>query len=480
MLCSIMKKINLHYIIFISVLVLSYIAMPHSVLAQSKAKKYVGSSQFFDIAGDWVNNGDTATRRITRMNVSATIVNTYRIKPYFKLGKKDLPAPSTPIQVSEVELCYTGVIADAKCFIIPTVSNNKQYLKVYSVIIDPAGRWTGMGIDLLERKTADSNPLDKNKGKEEGSNNSSEKTNLLTLTNAPKSDKPDTLINGGNNAALFADAENSAKLAKTNANNTPTYQFSPKDLLGHWKNEWQYEQIITRLQVVDIEGRKHFKVYRLINDRERLLGTFPIIQTDKNDHSQIIQFKEGEVLSTFRFRPIIADNELKGIDLIIEEFYAEGSPKGIFRQFFVPNPLGAKISAAEELIKQIDGEWENVDAFSPTPRIDIRDGEIEVWGKSDKSTTILGKKTLSYSEGNNDFVGTTLPGAAFRRKVEIDAGLAINDYLKKDTPHILIMTSYIEDVEGVRPNRTMTEVFRKKGAKIPAEAFGINEKKTNK
>ena len=56
--------------------------MPHSVLAQSKTKKYVGSSQFFDIAGDWVNNGDTATRRITRMNVSATIVNTYRIYPH--------------------------------------------------------------------------------------------------------------------------------------------------------------------------------------------------------------------------------------------------------------------------------------------------------------------------------------------------------------------------------------------------------------
>lgn len=415
--------------------------------AQSKIKKYVGSSQFFDISGEWVNKGDSATQRITRMNISSTIVNTYRIKPYFKLGKKELPAPSAPIQVSEVELCYTGLIADAKCYIIPTINDGVQRLKVYSIIIDPAGRWTGMGTDILERKAEDA---------------AEKKTTPIA----------DTIIADGDTTAP----------KNTAAKKPESYLFNHKDLLGHWKNEWQYEQIIPRLQIVDIGGRLHVKVYRVANERERAVGVFPVIESDKKDFAQVIEFQEGEVKSKMRFRPIILDQALKGIDLTIEEIYTEGAPKGVFRQFFVVNPIGPKIAAAEELIKQLEGEWENIDAFSPTSRLIVRGGEAEVWAKSKESVTgemILGRKALTYIEGEGDNVGTTLPGAAFRRKLEIDIALSVNDYLKKVEPSVLVMTSNIEDVEGVRPTRTMTEVFRRKGVKIPPEAFGISTNKKN-
>lgn len=179
-----------------------------------------------------------------------------------------------------------------------------------------------------------------------------------------------------------------------------------------------------------------------------------------------------------RLRPIILDNKIKGIDVTIEQFFIEGSPKGIFRQFFAVNPNGAKIAAAEELIKQLEGEWENVDVYSPTSRLVVRDGEAEVWAKSKESITgemILGRRPLAYIEGENNNVGTTLPGAAFRRKLEIDINLAINSAIKKTEPDILVLTSHTEDIEGVRPNRTMTEVFRRKGVKILPAAFGIQE-----
>jgi hypothetical protein len=418
----------------ISLVLLGCLCLAHYLptQAQSKIKKYVGSSQFFDIAGEWVNKSDTASQRITRMNISPTIVNTYRIKPYFKLGKKELPAPSTPIQVSEVELCYTGLIADAKCFIIPTISDGVQRLKVYSVIIDPAGRWTGLGIDQLERKPE----------------------SVLPLHNSPPQ----------------ASAADTAT--------TKPYIFNTKDLLGHWQNEWQYEQVIPRLQIVEIGGRLNVKIYRIINDRERALGVYPVIKHDKTDHAQVVEYLDGEIKNTMRLRPIILDNKIKGIDVTIEQFFIEGSPKGIFRQFFAVNPNGAKIAAAEELIKQLEGEWENVDVYSPTSRLVVRDGEAEVWAKSKESITgemILGRRPLAYIEGENNNVGTTLPGAAFRRKLEIDINLAINSAIKKTEPDILVLTSHTEDIEGVRPNRTMTEVFRRKGVKILPAAFGIQE-----
>lgn len=468
---------NNKYLLFICTLIVFSLFnhLNSTLFAQTKTKKYIGSSQFFDIAGEWINKGDTTTKRITQMAISTTIVNTYRIRPYFKVGKKELPIPSTPIQVSEVELCYTGLIADAKCFIVPTIIDNIQYLKVYSVIIDAAGRWTGMGIDILERKEDSKSSL-KTSPKDNG------QTSTIDLKKATDTPKIDSLGITNNNTLIpnnLLVAENNAETPKIKKTESPipTYTYNPKDLVGHWKNEWQYEQIITRLQVVNIEGRNHFKVYRLVNDRERLVGTMPVIGTDKKDHAQITEFQEGELKSTYRFRPIILDNQLKGIDLTIEEFYTEGAPKGIFRQFFVLNPVGDKLSAAEELIKQLEGEWENIDAFSPTARLIIHDGESEVWAKSDQTTTVLGKKPLGYVEGQNSIVGTTILGSAFRRKIEIDTDLQINTYLKKTEPQVMVITSHIEDIEGIRPTRIMTEVFRRKGIKIPPEAFGINPKK---
>lgn len=40
--------------------------------------RYIGSSQFFDISGEWVNENVTS-KRISKMEITKTIVNTYRL-----------------------------------------------------------------------------------------------------------------------------------------------------------------------------------------------------------------------------------------------------------------------------------------------------------------------------------------------------------------------------------------------------------------
>ncbi len=399
---------------------------------------YVGSTQFFDISGEWVNTGDSLNRRISRLEITETIVKTYRIKPYFSLGKKELPGASTPIQVSEKDLCYTGTIADAKCFLIPMRIGNDEKIKVYSIIIDPAGRWTGMATDVLERKHKRVPP---------------------PVAPAARS------VTG-------SDSSFTEKVIKVDRD---TYAL--KDFLGFWTNEWQYEQIFPRLQFIETNGKVQVKIYKLINDRVKLLDAYSFKREDKADQSQVVEWEEGELKYILHIRPIILGGQMRGIDMLCEEHYVAGAPKGLFRQFFVKDPMGGQLAAAENLIAELEGEWVNADVFAPTSRVVIQDGEIEVWGKCDSGNNIcsLGKKALSFLGSDTELViGAYLPSAVFQRKIEIDTDLDINN--KKIAPTLVVfaMTSQIEDIDGVKTPELRTEIFRRKSIRIPNNLLSIN------
>lgn len=420
-------------------------------------KKYIGTSQFFDLVGEWVNNGDTSKMRISRINVTATIVNTYRIKPYFKLGKKDIPVPSTPIQISEKELCYIGMLAEAKCMIIPMIVNNQEKLKVYSVIVDPAGRWTGLAIDMMERKK-----------------NSPSSQNASSLNIPPKKSIDSLSIKD-------TTAHKESSIHKTTTP-PPPYVFSPKDMHGYWENEWEFEQAVTRANLFEQGGRLMVRFNKIIgDDKERSMGPYPIALVNPNDYSQVIEYQDGPIEVKMRFRPIILDRTVQGIDLIIEEYYTGQVPKSIYRQFLRRDSKGDKLFAAEELAKKMEGEWINLDPYSPTNRVVIYDGEAEIWVKGEKKEELVGKKQLTYVQDmeGNDLIGAVIIGSASERAVEIDVNLSVNKVLKKDTPSLFAMTSTISDKDGMKGTKIQTEIFRRKGNYIPSDMFLLknNEKK---
>ena len=375
---------------------------------------YIGSSQFFDISGEWINESQSE-KRISRLKITRTIVNTYRMQPYFALGKKELPSQTVPLEISEAELAYIARVAEAKCMVLPMETDGKQKLKVYSIIITPDGIWTGLAIDELVRKSV----------------------------NPPK-----------NNAKFNAAVE----------------------MGDYWLNEWKDGQVITRFRLYAQNNRlTKAKIYRREEDRERLIGEFPVTRI-ADDHTQIVEVLEGDVISTFYFRPIRINYQTEGIDLIVEEMYTDNAPKSVYRQFYRRDRHAARKEAAEEMIKKISGEWVNVVPTSPTSRIVIYDGEAEFWVNCDNNDTgecRLGKKEIKAM--GSDMVGVVLPSMASVRTVEIDVNLQVNDYFKGQDPNVMAITTNIEDIEGIKMPIVRTEIFKRKDVEIPPSAFDFQE-----
>ncbi|MGB1204003.1 MAG: hypothetical protein ACPG5B_00065 [Chitinophagales bacterium] len=405
MLKSMLTAKNFNYILLLFTLFL----IQNKAFCQGQTY-YIGSSQFFDISGEWINESE-GEKRISRLNITKTIVNTYRMKPYFSLGKKELPSAIVPLEISEAEMAYIARVAEAKCMVLPMETDGKQKLKVYSIIITPDGIWTGLAIDELVRKTA----------------------------NPPK-----------NNAKFNAATE----------------------MGDYWLNEWKDGQVITRFRLFAQNNRlTKAKIYRREDDRERLVGEFPVKRTT-DDHTQIVEVLEGDVLSTFYFRPIRLNYQTQGIDLVVEEMYTDNAPKNIYRQFYKRDRHAARKEAAEEMIKKIGGEWVNVIPSSPTSRIVIYDGEAEFWVNCDNNEMgecRLGKKEIKAM--GNDMVGVVLPSMASIRTVEIDVNLQVNDYFKGQDPNVMAITTNIEDIEGIKMPIVRTEIFKRKDVVVPPKAF---------
>lgn len=388
--------------------------------------RYIGSSQFFDISGVWVNENDQ-TRRIAKMEISKTIVNTYRLQPFFALGDKELPIQEVPLDISERELLYVTNILEAKCMVLPITVDNQQKLKVYSIIVNPAGLWTGMATDVMVRRS----------------------------DVAPKSTR----------------TNDSMSLVKKDG-------FSAlNEMKGYWINEWENNVIIPRFQLID-DGKKltKLKLYRMINGKAKNIGEYNFAGQDSTDYTQVVEWWEGELKNIMRLRPLRFDGNTVGIDMVMEEIYREGAPKNIFRQFFVKDPNAEKKEAAELVIKSLEGEWINLNPKSPTTRVYINsEGEAEIWGRCDSSPDgqcQISKKELAPM--NDNMVGFTAESMSFYRTVEIDIDLDINHYFKNASPQIFTLSTEIEDIEGIKMPIMRTEVFKRKGAIIPPEAIGLN------
>lgn len=426
--------------------------------------QYVGSSQFFNLTGEWINT-DANAQRINRIEILPTLVNTYRIRPYYALGKKELPGKLSKLEVSEKELAYVATLAQARCLIMPMDINGTKTLKIYSFIVDPSGTLDGIVIDYMVRKEPTETAL-QSKKPEKG------KVKLLT-----KPQKPDTSTADTSNIAKAEVPSDSSAIApqpqpqkQEKPKKQPTRTvFQSTELIGYWVNEWEEDQIIPRFQVMAVEdGSLMVRPYRIEGVKSKAIGEFKLIR-EETGAEHYTEWTIGATSSTMRFRPIIQEGKLVGIDMIIEEAYLNGKPKGIHRQFFVPDPYATEVAAAEQLIKALEGTWMNMDPSGATHKIHIHDGDIEVWvNDSEKDIQVtLGKKVMQRMGEN--LVGAVIVSMASTRTVVIDPNLEVNSSLLE--PNIMVLNTQIDDIEGIKMSRMRSEVFKRKGTIISSTNY---------
>lgn len=373
-----------------------------SINAQNE---YVGSTQFFDIAGEWVNT-DTTEKRIARMEISKTIVNTYRMLPYFDLNGSEFPSNEVKLSLSEELMCYETKLMQAQAMIMPMKTPAGEQLRVYSVIVDPNGSWVGIEVDVLHK----------------------------------------------------------VEKLKLNANLGIGPSFDPWTLEGSWMNEWEEDMKIPRFNIYAKEGELYCQPYRLFlkNNKVKAIGEFKIENLKLDDGTQMVKWVENGLETQMRLRPIMEDWQVIGVDMIVEEVYEDGAPKRIYRQFFVKDPDAEIKAAAEKLIATLEGNWENIDPNAATLRLNIFDSEIRVWVncQDEKEGCSLGtQKVLEpIYEG---LIGTEFATFSTNRTLEIDTELEVN--LNEELPNFMVLTTVIEDLEGLRPIQVRSEVFKRKG-----------------
>lgn len=386
------------------------------LLAQFQpTRNYTGSVQFFDLEGVWINEKPSGKdQRITKLAITNTIVKTYRAVPYFKLGDTEIPTDMVPLVISEEEMAYTADVIQSKCFIMPMRINYKEKLLVYSIIVDPAGRWTGIAKDIFVKQ---------------------EDFDMSTH-------KP--------------------------------HRFSPADIEDYWINEWHEGIIIPRFNVFLKNGKWYFRIFKVVNGKHKPIGEYELVKQEADD-ALVVKWEKRGVEHTLFFRPIRFGSQTIGIDLVIEEVYGDGVPKGIHRQFFVRDPEAERMAAAEKMIEVLKGEWLNVDKHGATSKIIVKNGDAELWVNcnSESGMCALGRKELKGIDGN--MVGAYFKTMASIRSLEIDIELEINELAKSDD--VIVVNTTIEDLEGMKPPTMRTEVFKRKGAVIPLSALGLESNK---
>lgn len=395
--------------------ILCLVASICPINAQSNSE-YVGSSQFFDISGTWVNN-DTVNKRVTKVEISKTIVNTYRMVPYFDLlGGLERPFDEVKLHISEELMCYETKLMEAQCMIMPMKTPSGEQLRIYSIIIDPNGFWTGMAVDVLQRQG-----------------------------------------NASGNDGLIGPS------------------FDPWTLEGSWVNEWEEDMKIPQFKIYPKDGELYCQPYKLYlkNNKIKSLGEFKLEDLKADDGSQMVTFVENGLESKLRVRPIMEDWQVTGIDVLVEEVYEDGAPKSVYRQFFVKDPDAEIKEAAEKLIATLEGNWENMDPSAATLRLNIYDSEIRVWVncQDEEDGCSLGtQKVLEpIYEG---LIGTEFTTFSTNRTLEIDTELEVN--MSDELPNFMVLTTIIEDLEGIRPMQVRSEVFKRKGHIISGEVEDLS------
>jgi len=417
-----MKRTPIYLTIFLPTYGLLWLLI--SLITIAQVPYYNASSQFFDIAGEWVNSSDKIDR-IQGLIISKTIVNTYRAQPRYWVKGKAMTLKQVPLKISEQELAYITSIgsADSKCMIMPIVVDGEQRLRVYNMLAGPSGEWMDLAIDELVR-------------------------------------------NDGDRARANAQIQ--------------TFDVE-SEMAGYWVNEWTENQYIPHFQLVSENGKlTKARLYRNINGKERNIGEYDITKQDDNDYSQILESYNNDLQISMRFRPIRIQGQTTGIDLIVEEVYDDGSPEQVYRQFFVRDPDAAKKAVGTEIIRGIEGEWINVRSRGATPKILIHRGVATFFISCDNSPTNDGLCKLGHKElvpMDDAMVGTVLKSIVTVRTISIDTHLDINSYNGEfEEPVIIAVTTEVEDLQGVPIAASgHTEIFKRKGSYIPPEAFGITD-----
>lgn len=372
---------------------------------------YVGSSQFFDIAGEWVNENDTL-RRITRLQIKPTLLKTYMVNVFFALGKKEFPIGGwSKLNISEYELAYKANVAETTCLVMPFADHGEEKLLVYSLIVDPSGIYTGKTLDVLVRK--------ERQGK-----------------------------------GIIA----------------PTYD--PYEVEGYWINEMEDGGIITQIHITKNKSTHKTEILPFrVNSQGKNKASDQSYELKKMPNGDLAaSWALGELKTKYLVHPLLKNNKIQGLDIIIEEVYSDGTPRNIYRQFMIADPEAELKIAAESLMQSLEGWWVNVDAIGATKKVFVNDGEIELFVEQSNSLTSLGKRNLKPVD--NGRLGADKETFT-RRTDEIETDLDINSSLNIGKPVVIAINTTIENMEGLGETINRTEIFVREDfcKNIPASAY---------
>ncbi|MFK7908028.1 MAG: hypothetical protein AB8B69_23055, partial [Chitinophagales bacterium] len=108
------------------------------------------------------------------------------------------------------------------------------------------------------------------------------------------------------------------------------------------------------------------------------------------------------------------------------------------------------------------------DPNAATLRLNIYDSEIRVWVNcqdEDDGCSLGTQKVLEpIYEG---LIGTEFATFSTNRTLEIDTELEVNP--ADELPNYMVLTTVIEDLEGMRPIQVRSEVFKRKGHIVSGE-----------
>ncbi len=375
-------------------------------LAQEPADEYIGGIHFFDIEGEWVN--EATEKRISRIVVKKTIVNTYRVSTYLAFGdSEEVFNKWEPLPISEENLAYNIEVASAECYIMPMIQGGKKILMIYSLIPDPDGGWIDKKIDVLVRQP--------------------DFTSLI--------------------------------LPKTNI----------WELEGYWKSELMKGVVYSRIHVKQKNGSYFFDIYKMVNGKERLLSEKRLKRSDENG-THIVEWvsKDGDRVYTLYIRPVMKDMQLSGLDIVGEQNYSDGIPKKVFRQFYVRDPDAMAKEELAESIKNLEGTWLNLDPKGATNKIVVEDGDMEVFVNCEQGACPVGKGKLELQE-DSQLIGSVTKRVLSYRITELETDLDMNK--DADSPIVIVVDTTIEYYDENKDVEFFTEAFIKEGVQITSNLY---------
>ncbi len=375
--------------------------------AQNEPPEYVGNEQFFDLSGVWVSN--STEKRVSKLIIKKTIVNTYRIATYMTFnGQEQIFNKWEPFNVSEDDLCFVHEIAGATSYIMPMWDAGEQKILLYSMISDPDGGWIDMKKDIFTRQY------------------------------------------GG--------------VQRPNAT-VGLWQME-----GYWKNELPSSQVFSRLHIEPTTTGHTFHFYKVVSDKERYLGKKNLLKTEGSTQHVKWFNEDRDVYTTAIITPIMKNNKLEGIDMVVEEVYSDLIPKKVFRQFFVNDPDASHKEEVSESIKTLEGTWLNLDDEGATNKLVIEDGDMEIFVNCEEGLCAVGKSPLEWQK-ETEMIGNVTNRVLSWRITELEYDLDVNKNRTK--PIVIAVDTTIEFFDENKDIEVYTEIFIRKNEQISPAMYDL-------